>query len=663
MKRTVSILLTVMLLISVTYAVSADTALAYDADDLTYEVLADGNVAVTGYKDDTVKVNSKTFDEAKAHSLTIPAKVMLDSDGNYSSDGTEYTVTRIGKCAFGNIGTNQIRDLNLTELTLPYTLTAIGDFAFGYCTYLKNVNVILEDGTLSTTTLFPPALTSLGTGVFKSCDSLSAEVVFPGTLRATGNGTFENDINIKKVTINEGVQIISNGSFYNVMGGTVTSDTIVIPKSVKEFNADAFTGTKIKSIVFAHEDGDSLEKVGEAGVNRNVNVWKGDISTAGGCLGGFYRTSGYTKFYSASASVLKALQSAYGSKMSTDTYADKGMTYKEYYLNNNFILSDSSENTEFTVGDYKYCNAKMTWSDTEDADAPDFTAELIGFSNTDDTTVKDFDASALSMTQGETEYKFEIDSVADSAFKKTNWLRTFKATDRLEKIGGEAFNNCNLEDVSLGNKITSIGINAFNMSSIGYLIIPESVKNYNISGEIRKLRYLIYDGDNLPNNLIPAAAIGGQMYGDCYVCVRADALSAYNTANATSYKDGDVLKASALNKNGETANIVLKVLTDKPIADYLSRGDTYRKAFVYNPSPSSINAVYAAADFGSDLQTYKNCYFNGNITVEAGRVWTSDTAASGFVPAVDGRTRVKVMLFDSIENLTPLMEVRLVKVW
>ncbi len=668
MKKLVSIMLALMMLISVAYTVSADASKAYGAEDLTYEILKDadgnptGNAAVTGYSDSTIKA-TKYEDSTKEHSLTIPAKVTLDSDGNYSADGTEYTVTQINSWAFGGTGSSANRDIYLVSLELPYTVTDILQDAFAYCAKLKSVTVALEDGTKSTDTLLPPALKNLARGAFRCCDILSTSIVVPGTLRKVDDGAFYNDNQIGHITINEGVKIIRPDSFYNAMSANVTDPTIVIPKSIEEYYASAFTGSRIQSIVFSHDEGTTIKTIGKPGTNRNVNVWKGDVNGAGGCLGGFYQKQDYTKFYSKSAQLLKDLQTAYGAAMSTDTYAEKGMSYKQYYLSNNFILADSPDNAAFTVGDYNYKNAKMTWSETEGEDVPAFTAELTGFSNTEDKTAKEFDASNLVLVQGETSYRFEIDSVSQQAFKKTNWLKTFKATDSLKKIGDEAFYNCNLEDVYLGKTITSVGNFAFSLASIGYLIVPGTVQNFSLTGECRKLRYLIYDGSTLPDSFVPTGAIGGQLYGDCYVCVRAEALSTYNTAKGTSYKDGDILKVSALNKDGETANIVLKVLGDKPVADYLSRGETYRKAFVYNPSESAVSAAYAVADFGSDLSTYKSCYFGGNITVGAGSVWTADTAADGFKPAVDGKTQVKVMLFDSIETITPLVDVREVKAW
>ena len=173
--------------------------------------------------------------------VTIPATVTYN---NYT-----YAVTSIGTSAFEGCS-------NLQSVTLPASIQTIGTDAFYGCTRLASVN--LEDG-----------LTYINTRAFYNCN-LSA-ITIPRTVTSIGNGAFKNNplVSITWLPTTCGVSTDTDAPFYNtnsqvtsfVFGDSVQLvpqylcyamtrlDTVVLPPSVRSLGQHAFHGcTSLKSI-------------------------------------------------------------------------------------------------------------------------------------------------------------------------------------------------------------------------------------------------------------------------------------------------------------------------------------------------------------------------------------------------------------------------------
>ena len=172
-------------------------------DNLTWTLSADGTtmtISGTGTMKDYYNENSPATqkkDNVK--------KVVIEED-----------VTSIGIYAFSGC-------ISLTDITIPGSVTSIGDSAFQNTTWLKNkqnesplviVNGILIDG--------------------RTC---SGEVTIPNNVTSIGNYAFYECTGLTSIEIPEGVKSIGANAFSDCTGLT----SITIPKSVTSIGDEAFS--------------------------------------------------------------------------------------------------------------------------------------------------------------------------------------------------------------------------------------------------------------------------------------------------------------------------------------------------------------------------------------------------------------------------------------
>ena len=172
---------------------------------------------------DVFRITSKTFagGENKLKTVTLPA-----------------TVTEIGDDAFANF-------TELVSVELPKQLEHIGESAFENCNYLRNITL-------------PEGLREIEKNAFRDCNNLTS-IVLPESLTALGEGAFRNCSTLTGINLPKSIKEIPKNAFKDCSN---LRDVSFAESAITHIGASAFEGTSIISlgtITF----GDSLVKIDE----------------------------------------------------------------------------------------------------------------------------------------------------------------------------------------------------------------------------------------------------------------------------------------------------------------------------------------------------------------------------------------------------------------
>ena len=188
--------------------------------------------------------------------------------------GITYEVVGIDDGAFANSP--------ITSITIPNSVTNIGDGAFSGCSSLKsiivkegnpvydsrnNCNAIVETATNTVVvgcqaTNMPSSITSIGSGAFAYCTSLTS-IYIPNSVTSIGGSAFSGCSSLNSITIPNSITSIESRVFYRCSSLT----SITIPTSVTSIGDWAFSAcSSLTSITISN----NVTSIG-AGVFNNCS--------------------------------------------------------------------------------------------------------------------------------------------------------------------------------------------------------------------------------------------------------------------------------------------------------------------------------------------------------------------------------------------------------
>lgn len=171
----------------------------------------------------------------------------------YSGKGGYVTipdsVTSIGNTAF-------YKCKSLKSVTIPSSVTSIGESAFGGCKNLSKVTI--EKG-----------VTSIGASAFHGCEGLTS-VTIPNSVMSIEEGAFSGCENLTNVTIPDSVTSIGNTAFYHCK----SLQSVTIPSSVTSIGEMAFYDCKSLNEITIP---DSVKRIGNAAFGRCDRITKASI--------------------------------------------------------------------------------------------------------------------------------------------------------------------------------------------------------------------------------------------------------------------------------------------------------------------------------------------------------------------------------------------------
>ncbi len=311
----------------------------------------------------------------------------------------------------------------LTSVTIPDTVTKMGNGTFYECTGLTNVTI-------------PDSVTSIGTQTFHGCTSLTS-VTIPGTVTSIGNWAFENCTSLTSVKIGNGVTSIGIETFR----GCTSLTSVTIPDTVTTIGNRAFYDcNSLASVTIP----DSVMSIG-GDPFYNTALINNDVNYENGVL--------YVDNY-----LVKAKESIFGSyAIKEGTLCISGSAFKDCALLTNVTIPDSV----MSIGDDAFTGCDGLTSVT----IPD--------------SVKNIGGSAFSGCTGFTSVTIpdSVTSIGGSAFSGCTGLTSVTIPDSVTNIGILAFNYCiSLKSLTIPDSVTRIGYAAFCYCfSLTSVTIPDSV--------------------------------------------------------------------------------------------------------------------------------------------------------------------------------------------
>ncbi len=407
-----------------------------EIDGIWYNLDAGTKQAEVTYKGSSWDAYSNEY----SGTINLPATVTYE--------GVSYSVISIGEGTFGYC--------SLTAITIPESVTSIGDFAFYSCWRLTAITL-------------PESVTSIGKYAFSDCSSLTA-VTIPEGVTSIEDCAFFGCSSLTAITLPEGVTSIRGLAFCNCSSLTA----ITIPEGVTWIGEAAFDNcTALKEVIF--EDG-----------SETLSLHCNNYYSGGTGQGLFYDCP---------------LESVYlGRNLSYDTSRYYG--YSPFY-NNTKLTSVIIGDGVTSIGEYAFYNCRSLTAIT----IPEGVTSIGNYAFDNCTALKEviFEDGSETLSLGYNYYysgssssyigqglfydcplesvylgrnlSYSSGSFGYSPFYNKTELTSLVIGDCVTSIGNAAFYGCsNLTAITIPEGVTSIGYYAFyECSSLTAITIPEGV--------------------------------------------------------------------------------------------------------------------------------------------------------------------------------------------
>ena len=423
-----------------------------------------GTASITGYN-------------GSATEIEIPSKIAWyhDVTGPDLSIHYEYEVevVAIGAKAFsGNssYSSHWAHNQTLTSITIPDSVTSIGEGAFNYCSGLTSITI-------------PDSVTSIGGNAFCDCSGLTTITIGNG-VTSIGEGAFNYCSSVTSITIPDSVMSVGDNAFSGCSGatsitvlGNVTNDWKDYVSSPPFFGCD-----NVEKLTL----GDNLTKIGNCMFYRLSKIKSITIPDSVTSIGdhAFYNCSGATSITIGNGVTSIGDSAFYNCSGATSITIGNGVTS----IGDNAFVGCSGA-TSITIG-----NGVTSIGYSAFAGCSGATSITIGNSVTN----IGYGAFGSCYRLGSVDFPDSMKTIGANAFYNCTALGavTFGGT---ESVGDNAFKGCTgLKEVTFPDSMRSLGAGAFSgctaLSTVAFPAGIESVDAGAFSGA--SVKTLLFDNAN-----------------------------------------------------------------------------------------------------------------------------------------------------------------------
>lgn len=168
--------------------------------------------------------------------LTLPSSLTTIGNRAFEYSRLESVVIPEGVTSMGTYAFYSC--INLSNVQLPDALSIIPDYCFNGCTNLLNVNL-------------PASLTKIGSHAFEKCGKLSCSIVLPSDVTEIATYAFSECSSLTSVQFNEGLTTIGNYAFQSckLLANFTLPSTLTSLGQSAFYNCDALTSISFPNSV------------------------------------------------------------------------------------------------------------------------------------------------------------------------------------------------------------------------------------------------------------------------------------------------------------------------------------------------------------------------------------------------------------------------------
>ena len=405
--------------------------------------------------------------------IVIPASITYD--------GNTYSVMTIGYGAF--IGSSP------TSVSIPNSVTSIGEYAFEYCSGLTSVTI-------------GNSVTSIGYQAFYGCSSLTS-VTIPSSVTSIELGAFVECIGLASIKVNSGNTVYDSRDNCNAIIKTGTNELIlgckntIIPNSVTSIGGSAFSGcSSLTSVTIPN----SVTSIGGCAFYDCSGLTSVTIPNSVTSIGSmaFCGCSGLTSVTIGNSVTSIGYDAFFGCSGLTSIEVNSGNTvYGSPYNCNAIIKTETNElflgckntiipNSVTSIGEWAFYDCSGLTSVTIPGSVTNIGERAFAGCNgltsvTIPSSVTSIGYCAFYGCSGLTSVTIQngVTSIGERAFQGCRDLTSVTIPNSVTSIGGSAFYGCSgLTSVTVKREIpVSIDYNTFSNRSNATLYVPAGSKS------------------------------------------------------------------------------------------------------------------------------------------------------------------------------------------